>query len=80
MNIKYSDGNLSRVNSSGLYDFVSSDGVLVKDVTRKPVLVRSSSDLQELADKYDPGTIFYTAGFASMWELDASGAFVPVGG
>lgn len=53
-------------------DYVNSSGNLVKNDDAKLVMIRTSADLALLTD-YRPGTIAHTAGFGSMWQLDASG-------
>lgn len=59
-------------------DYVQGNN-LVMGADARTVMVGSSADLAELAD-LTPGSIAYTAGFADMWQKNASGAWVPLGG
>lgn len=62
-----SDGNLSYIK----------DGIIHKNVPLKSVMITSQSELSILTD-YEPGTIAYTAGFASMWQLSADGTWISI--
>ncbi len=64
------------VNARGNEDYVS-NGKIYKNSSMQMVLVSSENDLS-LLDKYAPGTIAHTAGFASMWQKSASGEWIPV--
>lgn len=61
------------VTSAGASDYVK-DGELHTNVSGLSVMVESQSDLASLTD-YPPSTIAYTAGFGSMWQLDADGTW-----
>lgn len=62
---------LDLVQDAGTTDYIL-DGVVIKDAPVKTIIVTSESDLAGL-EGYEPGTVAYTAGFGSMWQLDASG-------
>ena len=57
----------------GVLDYVGNDGLLVKNCTVVAVMVRSSSDLADIAGEYPPGTIAFTAGGGYKWQLAADG-------
>ena len=61
----------------GLTDYVN-NGILHKQVPADSVMVNSSSELASIKDNYTPGVIAYTAGFADMWQLSASGEWVSI--
>jgi hypothetical protein len=67
--------NTPQVKPLGVLDYVNSEGKLIRDAEIKLVLVRTSADLDDLADMYPPGTIATTATGASKWMLDASGTW-----
>ena len=62
----------------GVTDYIKS-GTLYKGSPILLVMVPAESDLSDLTD-YPPGTIAYTAGFASMWQLAADGTWADWGG
>lgn len=72
---KYSDV----VNTAGNLDYVQ-DGRLYKNNPASSVMVTAETDLDSLLDGYPAGTVAYTAGFTSMWQKDASGEWVELGG
>ena len=44
-------------------------------------MVTAETDLEsDLLANYPAGTVAYTAGFADMWQKDASGEWVELGG
>ena len=59
--------------SMGASDYVK-DGVLHEDNVPQTVMVESSADLDSLTE-YTPTSIAYTAGFTSMWQMDADGVW-----
>lgn len=59
-------------------DYVQ-DGRIVVGANAGSVMVTSESDLVQL-EGYAPGSIAYTAGFVDMWQLNASGTWVALGG
>lgn len=67
--------NTQRVKPLGVLDYVNSEGRLIRDAEIKLVLVRTYSDLGDLANMYPPGTIATTATGESKWMLDASGTW-----
>ena len=66
--------NMAKILESGMTDAVI-DGVLVRDIPARAVLVTAESDLANLPS-YPAGTLAYTAGFAAMWQLSAAGTWV----
>ena len=54
-------------------------GLMVQARNPLNIMVESESDLTALAGKVDPGSIAYTAGYGSAWQLDASGAWQTIG-
>lgn len=64
------------VQDTGSTDYIL-DGKIYKNAPVKSVIVTSESDLADLIG-YEVGTIAYTAGFASMWQLSAGGQWVEV--
>ena len=62
----------------GLHDVVGADGKLMKGMPIDCVMVRSSADLVNLND-YSAGTVAYTPGFVSIWQLDTAGNWVEMG-
>lgn len=58
----------------GVNDVVKGND-LTPNVPAPSVLVEQQSDLANLPN-YPAGTIAYTAGFASMWQLNASGSWI----
>lgn len=64
------------VSSVGALDYVKS-GEVEKNAVAQSIMVESSSDLTGLVG-YAPGSIAFTAGFGSMWQLDADGEWVEV--
>ena len=77
MEIKNMTRTAQKVLDLGMIDVVDSDGVLREDVPCKGVMVTAESDLASLPD-YQPGTIAFTAGFGSMWQLSAAGTWAEV--
>lgn len=77
MEIKNMTRTARKVLDLGMIDVVDEDGVLREDVPCKGVMVRAQTDLANLPD-YQPGTLAFTAGFGSMWQLDASGEWQEV--
>ena len=65
---------LSRMMNSGEVDYLKG-GVLIHGGTALAVMVGSSSDLSGLAGKVPVGSIAYTAGYGTMWQLDAAGSW-----
>lgn len=53
-------------------------GELIRGDNAHSIMVTSSGDLAELAGKFPPGSIAYTAGFAAMWQLAADGSWVSI--
>lgn len=62
------------------YDYIDKDSKLKMAENLKSVMVNAETDLAEIKEMYKPGTIAYTAGFQQVWQLDASGEWVAVGG
>ena len=54
-------------------DYVNSDGELVLNAQPKTVMVTAETDLANLPDIYEPGSIAFTADETGKWRLDASG-------
>lgn len=77
MEIKNMTRTARKVLDLGMIDVVDSDGVLREDVPCKGVMVTAESDLANLPD-YQPGTLAFTAGFASMWQKSAAGTWQEV--
>lgn len=79
MSIVESSREFRAVNTSDLYDYVDSDGVLHINEPFHPVQVRSSSDLSmpELT-AYPVGTFAYTAGWKSVWQKKSDGTWESV--
>ena len=69
---------LSRMMNSGEVDYMKS-GVLIHGSTALAVMVASSSELTGLAGKVPVGSIAYTAGYGTMWQLDAAGEWMEIG-
>lgn len=67
-------GARSRTQTSPELDYVK-NGSVYRGSAAASVLVESQSDLTNL-DGYAPGTVAYTAGFGSMWQLAANGSWV----
>ena len=64
----------------GLNDYIK-NGIVEQGRQARMVLVNSENDLEALGPYgYEPGTLAYTAGFAQMWQLSASGEWVSVFG
>ena len=78
MQKKYANPFNTRVRVDTDVDYVK-DGVLTMGADARSVMVTSESDLSGLTD-LTPGSIAYTAGFASMWQLAANGNWVALGG
>lgn len=72
--IKHS-GIMAGTTIKGMYDYVDAAGELHLNNESRAVMVTAESDLAQL-DGYLPGAVAYTAGFGSMWQLDASGSWV----
>lgn len=68
--------SMAKLLEVGMMDAVV-DGVLIRDIPAKAVLVTAQSDLANLP-VYPAGTVAYTAGFKAMWQLAASGSWVEV--
>ena len=67
------NGYFDAVQNIGDTDYVE-NGKIHKNAPIKLVLVGSQSDLALLTD-YEPGTIAYTAAFATMWQLGVDGTW-----
>ena len=67
---------LRNIENASTNDFVK-DGKLHENAQITSVMVESSSDLESL-EGYFPGSVAYTAGFTSMWQLDADGQWVSI--
>ena len=64
------------VSTVGASDYVQ-NGEIKKNAVAQSIMVESESDLENLTG-YAAGSIAYTAGFGSMWQLDADGEWVEV--
>ena len=53
------------------------DGAIIDNATITAIMVEEESDLTGLTGCI-PGSIAYTAGFGSMWQLDADGQWQEV--
>jgi hypothetical protein len=69
---------MSRVLEGSTHDAVV-NGAVVHDLVSKLVFVGSSSDLTLLTGE-PVGTMAATYGFGSMWQLNAAGTWVEIGG
>lgn len=67
---------VDQVESIGNNDYVA-DGNIYKNAMASAILVGSESDL-DLLTNYEPGSIAYTAGFDSMWQLGVDGEWVEI--
>lgn len=65
------------VNTNGNLDYIK-DGVIYKNAPTKVIMVTAQSDLADITDKYEAGTIAYTAGFENIWQLSAAGNWIEV--
>lgn len=70
---------VAQTNKRAVYSIqdVVSGGSLIRDLTAPAVMVTAESDLDDLP-AYPAGTLAYTAGFGSMWQLSAAGEWVEV--
>ena len=75
---EYANPFVTRTKTIGDMDYVQNDKVIV-GANAGSVMVTSESDLAQL-EGYATGSIAYTAGFADMWQLNASGTWVALGG
>lgn len=71
----YGIGIIGRQQTSGEIDYVK-EGTLYRGANAPVVQVTAESDLAELPDVYSVGTIAYTAGWKSAWQMDANGDWV----
>lgn len=53
------------------------NGAIIANTMASIIMVESESDLSDLTGCI-PGSIAYTAGFGSMWQLDADGVWQEV--
>lgn len=53
------------------------NGEIHRHSAAKSIMVQSESDLSNLVG-YEPGSIAFTAGFAKIWQLDASNNWVQI--
>ena len=68
------------VNTTVNLDYIK-NGKLFKNQSTPSVMVTAETDLDsDLLSGYPAGTVAYTAGFANMWQKDASGEWVELGG
>lgn len=51
------------------------NGVVHAGAVPSAVMVTAESDLANLPDTYEPGTIAYTAGYQDIWQLAADGTW-----
>lgn len=70
---------VAQANKRAVYSIqdVVSGGSLIRDLTAPAVMVTAESDLGNLP-AYPAGTLAYTAGFGSMWQLSSAGEWVEV--
>ena len=68
--------SIMRVQTRNETDYIRNE-TLYRGSGSGSVMVTSSSDLSDITG-YAPGTIAYTAGFGSMWQLAASGSWVEI--
>lgn len=54
------------------------DGELYQGNTAQAILVKDENELSEVQKHVAPGSIAYTAGCASMWQLSAAGSWEPI--
>ena len=64
------------VQTNGNIDYVA-NGRLHTNTPIKSVMITAETDLALLTG-YEPGTIAYTAGFGSMWQLAADGTWASI--
>ena len=67
---------ITRTQGRSEVDYVKGTD-LFKGSGAASVMVTAESDLENL-EGYNPGTIAYTAGFGSIWQLAADGTWVEV--
>lgn len=68
------------VNTTENLDYIKDDA-LYRNQGTPTVMVTAETDLEsDLLANYPAGTVAYTAGFADMWQKDASGEWVELGG
>lgn len=65
--------------------YIDANGEVKTNENNESIQVRSADDLTALAAKfgtgiYVPGLIAYTAGYAAIWQLNASGEWVNIVG
>lgn len=74
------EGNITStvdiVSTQGNLDYIK-NGTIYKNNAVRSILVTAQSDLASLTD-YGPGTVAYTAGFASMWQKKADGTWATI--
>lgn len=56
-------------------DYVDSDGKLVMNAQIRTVMVTAESDLSDLPDIYEPGSMAFTADETGKWRLGADGTW-----
>ena len=59
--------------------YINNDGDIVCNSPIEPVMVRNSADLDLLAGMVLPGTVAFTAGGGSRWQLAADGTWATWG-
>lgn len=74
----YANPNIVRSTIIGDLDYVQ-DGKVIVGAKPSSVMVRDENDLDEL-EGYVPGSMAYTAGYIRIWQLDAEGNWVELGG
>lgn len=65
---------IGRQQTSGETDYIKG-GALYRGANAASILVGSANDLLDLTDIYAPGTVAYTAGFKTLWQLSADGVW-----
>ena len=68
-------GNYPSVMSVGEISYVK-DGELCVGGKASVVMVNSESELTDIAGAVNPGSIAFTCGFVSAWQLNAAGEWV----
>ena len=64
------------IHDTGNTDYLL-NGTIYQNAPIKCVMVSAQADLASL-EGYEPGTIAYTAGFGSMWQLGLDGTWTAI--
>jgi hypothetical protein len=77
MNQRYANATPPSLEPRAILDYVDNDGNYVRNADIRAIMIRSAADLDIIGTDYTPGSVAFTAGGGSKWQLSADGEWTP---